>query len=152
MNRNEKMQALFHLYQTETAHKPATTREVIEWAVSQELLKLPKSDPYDTLAAQMASALGQEFDTHKGHRYRVNHAVRDADADGAQRTFWAIMGFAPHDHMLKAFKQRREHIVGECAQLKTDVAVYNDMNVGKIEPVQMVMDFREDLAERGVPD
>jgi hypothetical protein len=50
MTRAEKMQALFHLYQSETEHKPATLREVIEWGVNQGMLKLPKSDPLDILA------------------------------------------------------------------------------------------------------
>ena len=149
MTKNERMQAIFHLYLSEREQEPATTREVVEWAVGQGMLTLPNADPYDMLASQMAGALGQEFDTHKGHRYRVNHAVRDTK-NGTQQTFWAIMGYAPHDHMIRAFAQRREHIVGECVQLKTDVLVYNDMNAGEVQPVQMPMDFTEDVAERGV--
>ena len=58
------------------------------------------------------------------------------------------MGFAPHEHMEKAFAPRREHIVGECAQLNTDVVVYNDMNKGKLPEIQMFLDFSEDVAER----
>jgi hypothetical protein len=54
--------------------------------------------------------------------------------------------------MLKAFEQRREHIVGECVQLETDVIVYNDMNAGNVEPVQTPMDFTEDVAQRGAAD
>ena len=58
------------------------------------------------------------------------------------------MGFAPHEHMEKAFAQRREHIVGECTQLNTDVVVYNDMNEGKVPEIQIILDFSEDVAER----
>jgi hypothetical protein len=46
------------------------------------------------------------------------------------------MGFAPHDHMEKAFAQRREQIVGDNLQLKIDVDVYNDLNKGKRPAVQ----------------
>ena len=50
--------------------------------------------------------------------------------------------------MERAFAQRREHIVGECVQLNTDVIVYNDMNDGQVSEIQMILDFREDVAER----
>lgn len=112
------------------------------------MLDLPEIDPYDILAGQMAHALREEFATdEKGRRYRVNHAVRVTKA-GVQYTFWAQMGFAPHGHMEKAFAQRREHIIGECVQLNTDVAVYNDLVRGKHEAIQLILDFTEDVAER----
>lgn len=41
---------------------------------------------------------------------------------------------APHDHMEKAFAQRREQVVGDLVQLKTDVDVYNDMKRDKATP------------------
>ncbi|HKX00428.1 MAG TPA: hypothetical protein VJN43_22005 [Bryobacteraceae bacterium] len=59
-----------------------------------------------------------------------------------------MMGFAPHDHMEKAFAQRREQIVGDCVQLKIDVDAYNDMNTEKATQVQLVLDFTEDVVER----
>lgn len=148
MNKNEKLQAVFHLYVTEHGYEPATAREAVEWGVEQGMLPKPrKVDPLDILASQMASALGQEYETHNGRRYRVNHAVR-LTQNGEQRTFWAIMGYAPHDHMEKAFAQRREHIVGECAQLNADITVYNEMNEGKRPVIQLVLDFTDDVAER----
>lgn len=95
----------------------------------------------------MAKALRQEFRTDaKGRRYRVNHAVRIVE-DGRQMSFWAIMGFAPHDHMEKAFGQCREQIVGECVQLRIDTDVYNDMDRSH-PPVNVELDFTEDVAER----
>jgi hypothetical protein len=48
--------------------------------------------------------------------------------------------------MERAFAQRREQIVSDCVQLKTNVDAYNDMSG---EPgIQMVLDFSEDVAER----
>lgn len=58
------------------------------------------------------------------------------------------MGYAEHDFMVRAFGQRREQVVGECVQLHTDVVVYNDMNEGKVEPVDLRLDFSDDVAER----
>jgi hypothetical protein len=96
----------------------------------------------------MAQALRSEYGTDAdGRRFRVNHAVRVTKA-GVQYTFWAAMGFAPHDHMERAFGQRRDSIVGDCLQLKTDIDVYNDMTAGKYEKVQLVLDFTDDISER----
>ena len=148
MTKTETLQAIFHLYETEHEHAPSRTRDAVDWAISQGLLATPPPiDPCEALANQMSKALAQELDTHKGHRYRVNHAVRTTK-DGKPQSFWAIVGFAPHEHMEKAFAQRREHIVGECTQLNTDVVVYNDMNEGKVPEIQIILDFSEDVAER----
>jgi hypothetical protein len=49
--------------------------------------------------------------------------------------------------MQRAFTQRREQIVGDCVQLKTDVDAYNDMNKNA-EPIQLILDFTDDVDER----
>jgi hypothetical protein len=146
--KNERLQQVWHKYDTEREHKPTSAREAVEWAVSEGLLQLPEVDPYDVLAGQMSQALRDEYQTDAtGQRYRNNHAVRVTKA-GVQATFWATMGFASHDHMEKAFTQRREQIVGDNVQLKIDVDVYNDMNRGKRPEIQLVLDYAEDVAER----
>lgn len=145
---NDKLQSIWHRYEAEREHKPSSAREAVQWAVEEDLLQLPRIDPYDVLAGQMANALREEIQTdHKGRRYRVNHAVR-VTKGGVQYTFWATMNYAPHDHMQRAFTQRREQIIGDCVQLKTDVDVYNDMNRGARPKVQLILDFTDDVAER----
>jgi hypothetical protein len=80
-------------------HLPASAREVVEWAVREGKLALPRIDPLDALAGQMASALREEYATDaNGNRYRVNHAIR-VTSNGVQMTFWGIMGFAPRRHI-----------------------------------------------------
>lgn len=144
----ERLQSIWHRFEAERNHMPSGTREAVEWAVQRGYIELPEIDPYDVLAGQMASALREEIDTDaKGRRYRVNHAVR-VSKNGAQYTFWAVMGFAPHAHMEKAFGQRREQIIGDCVQLKTDVDAYNDMNRDEQPEIQLVLDFTDDVEER----
>jgi hypothetical protein len=146
--KNEQYQAIWHRYDNEQEHRPHGTREAVERAVAEGLLELPNIDPYDVLAEQMAHALREEFQTdEKGRRYRVNHAVR-VSKGGVQHTFWASMGFAPHEHMERAFAQRRDQVIGDLVQLKIDVDVYNDLNRGKKPEIQLVLDFTEDVAER----
>ena len=147
-SKREKLQSVWHRYDNDRKHKPSGTREVAEWAIAEGLLELPDVDPLDVLAGQMAQALRDELRTDaKGRRYRVNHAVRITKS-GVQHTFWAMMGFASHDHMEKTFAQRREQIIGDCFRLKVDVDVYNDLSGDKSKQVQMVLDFTEDVAER----
>lgn len=147
----EQLQKAWHDYESTHERLPATTREVVEWAVREGRLSLPNIDPFDALAGDMSRALREEYATDsQGRRYRVNHAVRISKG-GVQHTFWAIMGFAPHPHMEKAFTQRREQIIGDCLQLKTDVDVYNNTNKDQ-EPIQLVLDFTDDVAEREMLD
>lgn len=146
----ERLQNVWHKYDAERSHKPTSAREAVEWAVKEGLLELPEVDPYDVLAGQMSQALREEYkEDGQGRRYRVNHAVRVTKA-GVQYTFWGMMGFASHEHMEKAFTQRREQIVGDSHQLKTDVDVYNDLIRGKHPSIQLVLDYTDDVAEREV--
>lgn len=48
--------------------------------------------------------------------------------------------------MSLAFSQRRQQIVGDCHQLKTDVDSFNE-NREPDRPIQMLLDFTEDVAE-----
>ena len=148
LTKSEKLQSVWHNYDNRLDHQPSSARQAVEWAVREGLLELPEIDPYDVLAGQMATALREEMQTdQKGRRYRVNHAAR-VTKGGVQYTFWAKMGFAPHSHMEIAFAQRRELIIGENVQLKTDVDAYNDMNRGERPEVQLVLDYTDDVAER----
>jgi hypothetical protein len=150
MTKQERLQNAWHYFDGKQSHLPSSARQACEWTVAEGMLELPHIDPYDALAEDMAQALRAEYKTDAGGRkYRVNHAVR-VTKSGVQYTFWATMGFAPHDHMEKAFAQRREQIVGDCVQLKTDVDVYNDMSPSNIgmPKIQLILDFTDDVAER----
>jgi hypothetical protein len=147
-SRNERMQKIWHQYDSRREHKPSSMRQAAASAVEDGLIELPHVDPLDILADQMSQALREEYQTDEhGRRYRVNHAVR-VTRSGVQYTFWGVMGHAPHAHMEKAFAQRRELIIGDNLQLKTDVDVYNDVYRGKNPEIQLVLDYTEDVAER----
>ena len=146
---DERLQNIWHKFDASREHRPSSARQACARAVAEGLLELPEpADPLDILADRMAQALRNEYDTdEQGRRYRVNHAVR-ITRGGVQYTFWGVMGYASHEHMEKAFAQRRDQIVGDNLQLKIDVDVYNDMISGKHTPIQMVLDYTEDVAER----
>jgi hypothetical protein len=147
-SRNEIMQRIWRRYESGREHKPSSARQAVEWAVKEGLLVEPEVDPYDILADQMCQAIREEHKTdEQGRRYRINHAVR-VTRHGVQLTFWGVMGHAPHDHMEKAFAQRRELIIGDNVQLKTDVDVYNEKYRGKNPAIQLILDYTDDVAER----
>ena len=148
-NQTEKLQAAFKQYEVEHDHEPTGTRPVVEWAVREGLLELPEMNPMDILAGKMAHALRVETAVDaQGRRYRVNHAVKIMK-DGVQKTFWGIMGFAPHNHMQITFAQRREGIVSDCVKLKTDVDAYNSQATDEVD-IQLELDFTDDVAEREI--
>ncbi|HVO60355.1 MAG TPA: hypothetical protein VMT53_05435 [Terriglobales bacterium] len=150
MTKEERLQQIWHKYDNDHKHKPTSAREAVEWAVAEGILELPEVDPYDVLAGQMAQALRDEYKTDaQGGRYRLNHAAR-VTKGGVQYTFWGVMGFAPHEHMERAFAWRREQIIGDNLQLKIDVDVYNDMIRGKHPEIQLVLDYTDDVAERQI--
>ena len=67
MTKQEKLQAIFHLYETENKHVPSRTRDVIAWAVEHHLLSVPPPiDPFAVPAEQMSKALAEEY----GHAQR----------------------------------------------------------------------------------
>jgi len=144
---NERLQRVWRQYEEEHGHLAASARDVVVWGVSKGTLSFEHRDPFDGLAEDMSRAMREQMGTDaKGRRYRVNHAVR-VYKNGVQITFWAIMDFAPRSHMQKAFTQRREQIVGDCCQLRTDVDVYNDMHKEETK-LPLVLDFTHDVEER----
>jgi hypothetical protein len=145
--KNEQLQHAWRAYEHEHGYMPATAREACVWGVARGILHLPDIDPFDQLAEDMSRALREEYGTDAlGRRYRKNHAVRITKG-GVQFTMWAILGNAGREHMQRAFIQRREQIVGDCAQLATDVEVYNDMNKDQ-SPIQIPFNFEPDVEER----
>ncbi len=143
----EVFQNLWREYEEEHDHAAASAREVVDWAVRERGLKLPRVDPRDVLASQLARALREEYATDaQGRRYRVNHAMR-VTKGGVQYTFWGVMGFASHIHMQRAFTQRREQVIGDLVQLQIDVEVYNE-RIPADKQIQLVLDFKDDVAER----
>jgi hypothetical protein len=85
----------------------------------------------------------------QGRHVRTWHAKVDKSRS-EQHTFWGDMRTAPEEHMEVAFQQRRSQIVGDCAQLKTDVDSWNDNNTHGAQ-FQLIIDFTDDVAEREQP-
>lgn len=141
-----QLQRIWRDYEAAGMQTPATAREVAEWAVNKGLLEPREHDPIADLAEDLARAWREEYRyDDQGRRYRAKHAVR-ITSGGVQYGFWADIDSAPRDHIEKAFGQRRKQIVDDCYQLKVDADSYN-YNRGEGRPIQIVLDFTQDVAE-----
>lgn len=125
---------------------------VAEWAYRQGLHKPSVRTVIDAIATDISQVFREDYRTDKnGQRYRAMHAVRSKKGDKSM-SLWADMDDerAPRSHFVKSFAQRRQQIVGDCFQLKTDVDVYNDKNSNQ-SPIQMHLDFTLDVEELQLP-
>ena len=144
---SEELRAFWQSFAEERGSGVAmSAHEVAAWAISRGLWKPRPRDVIDQLADDLSRAWREEYRTDEaGRRYRAKHAGRTKE-NGTQMTLWADIDSAPVAHMERAFAQRRQQIVGDCVQLKTDVDVFNDRSEGQ-KPIPLVLDFSDDVSE-----
>jgi len=121
---------------------------VAEWAYQRGLHKPNVRTIIDAIAADIAQVFREEYRTDRlGRRYRAKHATT-VKRGGYTLSLWGDIDDpnAPHAHFVKSFAQRRQQIVGDCVQLKTDVDVYNDKRK-PTQPIQIPLDFTLDVEE-----
>jgi hypothetical protein len=139
---NEQMQAIANKYWESGEPWPATSRQIAAWAVRHRLWAPHESSLISQCAEALAQAMREEYiKDPQGRTVRAKHAARVEQA-----VFWDDIRTAPREHMEVAFKQRRQMILGDCRQLKTDVDSFNQ-NRSETEPIQMSFDFTNDLLE-----
>ncbi len=128
------MQMLAEEYTASGGKWPVEPSEFATWAVKIKDWR-PTSDAAIKLCAeQFSRAMREEYTTDsKGRKVRTKHAVRTK-----QGFLWDDLRTAPHSHMVRAFQQRRDQIVGDCRQLKNDVDSYNETHPEK-PTIQLVL-------------
>lgn len=123
-------------------------QELAMWAYKNGLYKPNQKTIVEAIAADITQMFREEYRTDgNGRRYRAKHAAKEM-RNKKQYSLWADIDDpnAPHEHFKKSFAQRRQQVVGDCYQLKTDVDVYNEKRP-KEEPIQIVLDFTYDVEE-----
>lgn len=126
--------------------------EVAAWAYRNGLHKPNLKTVIDAIAADISQVFREEYRTDEsGQRYRAKHAVRSKQGNKTM-SLWADIddARAPREHFVRSFAQRRQQIVGDCFQLKTDVDVYNAKDPTQ-QPVQIPLDFTYDVEELQLP-
>jgi hypothetical protein len=146
MSYNERLQNIIQRYREADQPWPGTTKSIAAWAIANGLWQAQSATLINQCAVQLAKAMREEYFTDtQGRRVRAKHVVM-FDGDGEQIPIWEDIRDASREHMELSFQQRRQRIVGDCRQLKTDVDSFND-NANRDEPVNLVFDFSVDVAE-----
>jgi hypothetical protein len=142
----QRLQDMVNKYREEVHGGPLDLAEIAHWMIREDQWKPPRRDAAKILQRDIARALREEYcDDPQGRRVRRKHAFRVKDAV-RQQTFWVDLFEARPKEIRLAFQQRRRSILGDCTQLSTDVASYNDNNAFHAH-IQMSFNFETDLAE-----
>ncbi len=151
MTKDQELQRLYRWYKDEAGKAEVDLDDVVRFA-KKKGYKLPApQSPEDLLKKMIARAIRQEVrqDTFTGKPYRVNHHYVQSST---QLHLWIDIDEAPRTPMFKSFQARREQMVGDGLQLSLDVDHWNSIHPEE-EPIQIVMDFTEDIEERkNAPD
>ncbi len=146
MTYNDQMLGIVEQYRAAGESWPASTRQIAAWGVERKILVPHPSSIVKRFADDIACAMREDYITDpQGRTVRAKHAARILK-DGEQMTLWEDIRTAKPQHMQIAFQQRRQQIVGDCRQLKTDVDSFNE-TAKPIKPIQLVLDFTDDVAE-----
>jgi hypothetical protein len=152
MSYTKALQGIVNSYISAKEPWPATARQVAAWAIRTRVWAPEPTELIDQCADKLARAMREEYVTDpQGRNVRAKHAARFKADTGEQTTLWADIRTARPSHMRVAFQQRRQQIVGDCAQLKADVDSYNE-NTNQGQKIQLVLDFTLDVEEREKPD
>ncbi len=146
MTKNEQLQAIAEEYRNAGEKWPATMRELAEWAIKTRKWVPHPSAIVNQCAEELSKAMREEYvkDT-QGRKIRTKHAATFKQGS-EQLVLWDDIRTASHNHMQRAFQQRRQQILGDCKQLKNDVDSYNENRL-PVVPIQTVFDFTIDLEE-----
>lgn len=143
---SKQMQRIVAEYRASGTGWPASSKTIANWAIENGKWELLQSAALAKCADDISRAMREEYITDaQGRRVRVKHPAT-IRRGSEQLVLWDDLRTAPREHMRLSFQQRRQQIVGDCKQLKTDVDSYNDRNLDA-EPIQMIFDFTRDLAE-----
>jgi hypothetical protein len=142
---NEQLQKIVSDYRAAGQPWPASAEAMAEWAVSHDRYQLTRGMAVSQCKEQIARAMRLEHVTDsKGRSVRRYYAARFRRGD-KQTTLWADWN-ADRPFMEVAVANRRNQVLGECRQLKTDVDSYNDRRCPD-DPIQVAFDFTVDLEE-----
>jgi hypothetical protein len=146
MSYAKRMRQYFREYEAAGNPMPADLNDVYEWARRTGRWEPPVELARRAFVEDMSRALREDYFTDDtGHRVRAMHPAA-ITRNGAQYHLWQDARTATHAHMSAAFAGRRNGVVGDLKQLKTDVDWYNRTFADRPD-VQLVLNFEDDIAE-----
>jgi hypothetical protein len=142
---NDQLLQIVEDYRAAGQPWPATKDQIAEWAVAKERYQLTRGMAVRQCAERLSRAMRLEhIKDQKGRSVRRYYAARVLE-DGQLTMKWDDWN-AERPFMEIATANRRNQILGECRQLKSDVDSYNERRCPD-EPIQVEFDFTVDLEE-----
>jgi hypothetical protein len=124
-----------------------THSEMAAWAIQQGLWKPTMKSQIAILRGEISEAMQAARTEYKGLKVRQYHCVDRQLDDGSTQIVWAHIDVATPAFMEQSFARRRRALAVKAYQLHSDIVYWNDeKNPGC--PVEMLFDFRDDIADR----
>lgn len=145
--RKEQGADILDRYLDEVNADPVSLDEVAEWALDKGLFR-PGPVDLTKMCRDLIAEGARSQKRFDGKRwYRAKHSLR-SNVGGVQLNLWAdIDKNASHSFMSKSIGQRRKSIADDCFSMKMDADHYSEAHPDE-PPIQPVLDFTEDVAER----
>jgi hypothetical protein len=148
--KREALQELVEQYRNENHVDSVNLEEAAAWMLRHKHWQPRLKKQIDILKEELSEALREEFfHDPQGRRVRKKHAQKIFTLQNdmpKQLVLWHDITTATRPQMQACSQQRRQGIVMDCKQLKTDIDSYNE-NFNKSVPIKMLWDFTDDLAD-----
>jgi hypothetical protein len=124
---------------------PATRDQIAEWAVANERYELTRGMAVRQCAERIGRAMGLEHVKDRNGRSVRKYYAAPIREKGQLVMKWDDWN-APRPFMEVAAANRRNQILGQCWQLKTDMDSFSDRRCPD-KPIQLDFNFNVDLEE-----
>jgi hypothetical protein len=153
MSYSKQLQGQVDEYRATVKDGPINPYEIANWLIKKGW-KPSEKDELSRMAGDITQAMRTQTEIDaSGRKVRRKHVVKyketNADGEKTQLFLWYDMEIAPPQFMFDSFQQRRGKIADACWQLKQDSDSYNEFH-NKTIPIQVLMDFRDDMEERAM--
>ena len=150
-SKRESLQELVEQYRNEEHVDSVNLEEAAAWLIRNNHWQPRMRKQIDILKEELRTALREEYVTDpQGRRVRRKHPQRTyITSEGGKRKqlfLWHDIETATRPQMQASSQLRRQGIVMDCRQLKTDIDSYNE-NYNNSVPIKLLWDFTDDLAD-----
>src|ERR1700678_1509666 len=120
---NDQLLQIADVYRASVCRWPATREQIAEWAVANERYQLTRGMAVSQCAEKISRAMGLDHvKDKKGRSVRKYYAARIRE-NGQLVMKWDDLN-AERPFMEVAAANRRNQVLGQCWQLKTDIDSY----------------------------
>jgi hypothetical protein len=142
---SEQLLKIVEDYRNSGGEWPATRDQIAEWAVANERYQLTRGMAVNQCAEKIGRAMGLEHVKDKRGRSIRKYYAAPIRENGQLVMKWDDLN-AERPFMEVAAANRRNQILGQCWQLKSDMDSYSERRCPE-EPIQMDFNFNVDLEE-----